>query len=92
MMRTIYVLLRDTGRRTREIASLRRDCLERLDDDYSLIWDNSKGRRNRRRLPITSQTAQAIQAWQDHRTRLRAPARSRDYLFPAASDDACAPT
>ena len=91
MMRTIYVLLRDTGRRTREIASLRRDCLERLDDDYSLIWDNSKGRRNRRRLPITSQTAQAIQAWQDHRTRLRAPARSRDYLFPAASDDACAP-
>jgi integrase len=91
MMRTIYVLLRDTGRRTREIASLRRDCLECLDGDYNLIWDNSKGRRNRRRLPITAQTAQAIQAWQDHRARLPAPTQSREYLFPAATDDSSAP-
>src|SRR6185437_15765589 len=91
MMRTIYVLLRDTGRRTGEIAALRRDCLEYLDNDYSLIWDNTKGRRNRRRLPITAQTAAAIQTWQDHRGRLRAPAQSRDYLFPAATEDTRTP-
>ena len=91
MMRTVYVLLRDTGRRTREIAGLRRECLEYIDDEYSLVWDNSKGRRNRRRLPVTAQTARAIQAWQQHRTRLPSPAQSRDYLFPAATEDAGIP-
>lgn len=91
MMRTVYVLLRDTGRRPREIAGLRRECLEYIDDEYSLVWDNSKGRRNRRRLPITAQTARAIQAWQEHRTGLPTPAQSQEYLFPAATEDAGIP-
>jgi len=91
MMRTVYVLLRDTGRRPGEIAALRRECLEHVDDEFSLIWDNSKGRRNRRRLPITAQTALAIQAWQEQRSRLASPAQSSDYLFPAATDDAGIP-
>jgi hypothetical protein len=91
MMRTVYVLLRDTGRRPREIAGLQRECLEYIDDEYSLIWDNGKGRRNRRRLPITAQTARAIQAWQERRIGLLAPTQSRDYLFPAATEDAGIP-
>ncbi len=91
MMRTIYVVLRDTGRRPSEVAGLRRACLEYVDDEFSLVWDNRKGRRNRRRLPITTQTARVIQAWQEHRTSLPTPAQSRDYLFPAATEDAGIP-
>lgn len=91
MMRTVYVLLRDTGRRPREIAGLRRECLEYIDDEYSLLWDNGKGRRNRRRLPVTAQTAKAIQAWQEHRADLPTPTQSQNYLFPAATEDAGIP-
>ncbi|MFD4700731.1 site-specific integrase [Streptomyces niveus] len=50
MLRTAYVLLRDTGRRPREICSLRSNCLEHSGDDYELIWDNYKSKRHRRRL------------------------------------------
>lgn len=83
MYQTIFLLLRDTGRRPEEIAALPRDCLEVSRGDVSLIWDNRKGRRRRRRLPITSGTAQAIRLWQAARDRLDAPAASSRYLFPA---------
>jgi integrase len=40
MFRTAYILLRDTGRRPLEIASLQRSCLTRDSNGPILIWDN----------------------------------------------------
>jgi integrase len=91
MFQTVYVLLRDTGRRPNEVASLRRDCLEIDGGEISLIWDNDKGKRLRRRLPITEDTAEAVRHWQALRERIAAPPRSHDYLFPAKSDAAGKP-
>jgi hypothetical protein len=45
MFHTIYVILRDTGRRPLEVASLPRDCLESEDGEVSLVWNNTKSRR-----------------------------------------------
>ncbi len=84
MFQTAYVVLRDSGRRPLEVASLPRNCLEREGDEVSLLWNNHKGRRMRRRLPITSSTVAAIEAWQAIRDLLAdAPAVSESYLFPA---------
>ncbi len=87
MLRTAYVLLRDTGRRPREICSLRSNCLEHSGDDYELIWDNYKSKRHRRRLPITRETAQAVQEWLPVRSRLRTPPVSEGHLFPTITGD-----
>lgn len=87
MYQTAYVLLRDTGRRPNEIASLARDCLEQHRGEGSLIWDNNKSGRLRRRLPITTATAQAIREWRDRRDQLTVPERGRRFLFPALSTD-----
>jgi integrase len=91
MFRTIYILLRDTGRRPREVRWLRVDCLDTDAGEYVLIWDNHKSRRNRRRLEIGRQTAFAIQEWLAIRQTLKTPARSRTFLFPATKHghDAC---
>lgn len=84
MFQTAYVVLRDSGRRPLEVVSLPRNCLERDRDEVSLIWNNHKGRRMRRRLPITSSTVTAIEKWQVIRdTMTTAPAVSDPYLFPA---------
>ncbi|SDL13217.1 Phage integrase family protein [Lentzea albidocapillata subsp. violacea] len=90
MFRTAYTLLRDTGRRPREICALRVNCLEH-DDGHNLVWNNFKGKRLRRRLPITSQTAQAIRDWLPVRQQLLAPKRTADYLFPAITEGAKEP-
>jgi hypothetical protein len=87
MYQTAYVLLRDTGRRPNEIASLGRDCLEQHRGEVSLIWDNHKSGRLRRRLPITTATAQSIWTWSARRERLAVPARGERFLFPALSSD-----
>jgi hypothetical protein len=87
MYQTSYVLLRDTGRRPNEIASLARDCLEQHRGEVSLIWDNHKSGRLRRRLPITTATAQAIRVWRDRRDQLAVPDRGERFLFPALSTD-----
>lgn len=91
MLRTVYILLRDTGRRPWEVRWLRMDCLEAQDGEYVLIWDNHKSRRNRRRLEIGRETAFAIQEWLAIRRALKVPARSRTFLFPTARHgyDAC---
>jgi len=92
MLQTVYILLRDTGRRPWEIRWLRTDCLDSDDGEYVLIWDNHKARRNRRRLEIGRETAFAIQRWLKVRATLKVPARSRTFLFPTASPhaaDAC---
>ncbi|MFF3359808.1 tyrosine-type recombinase/integrase [Streptomyces sp. NPDC002917] len=85
MYRTLYVLLRDTGRRPNEIVSLPRECLETRQDQTCLVWDNHKARRRRRRLPITASTAQAVRAWRKRRDQLQVslPPAGADYLFPA---------
>ncbi|MFD4394409.1 tyrosine-type recombinase/integrase [Kitasatospora sp. NPDC058478] len=87
MFQTAYQVLRDTGRRPREVLSLRRDCLEFTGSDCLLIWNNYKGKRLRRRLPITMETAQIIQEWDGRRSELKlAPSGSAAFLFPAISD------
>jgi integrase len=91
MFRTIYILLRDTGRRPWEVRWLRVDCLDTDAGEYVLIWDNRKSRRNRRRLEIGRQTAFAVQEWLAIRQTLKIPVRSRTFLFPATKNghDAC---
>jgi integrase len=82
MHQTIYQILRDTGRRPGEAASLHVDCLEVIDGQHNLIYDNHKAGRMRRRLPITTDTARIIQAWQQHRARLPLPPSQDRWLFP----------
>ncbi|PYC69080.1 site-specific integrase, partial [Streptomyces tateyamensis] len=91
MFRTAYIILRDTGRRPLEVCAQRNTCLEAEDGEYTLIWDNHKKKRYRRRLPITASTAAAIQTWQQRRSRLKAPAHSKAYLFPPISDQTGVP-
>ncbi|TXI56041.1 MAG: site-specific integrase [Mycolicibacterium mageritense] len=82
MFRCVYILLRDTGRRPGEICQLRADCLLE-GPEPELIWDNVKGKRMGRRLPISQQTATAIRDWQRTRANVRIAEPSTDYLFPA---------
>lgn len=86
MFQTVYQVLRDTGRRPREVLSLKRDCLEFAGKDILLIWNNYKGKRLKRRLPITQDTAEIIQRWATCRDGLTTPKRSDPYLFPAISE------
>lgn len=83
MHQTIYQILRDTGRRPGEVVSLRIGCVEVIDGQHNLIYDNHKAARMRRRLPITSGTAGLITAWQSHRTQLATPAAISHWLFPS---------
>lgn len=87
MFQAVYRVLRDTGRRPWEVVSLKRNCLEFAGNDIFLIWNNNKGKRLKRRLPITRDTAEDIQRWAAHRDGLLTPKRSEPYLFPAISDD-----
>ena len=73
MQQAIYRILRDTGRRPGEVVSLRMACLEVIDGQHNLIYDNHKAARMRRRLPITADTAEpcsggnAAHIWTPHR-------------------------
>ncbi|WP_328952526.1 site-specific integrase (plasmid) [Streptomyces sp. NBC_00184] len=93
MYRTLYILLRDTGRRPLEILSLPLDCLETRNDQISLIWNNHKTRRYRRRLPITASTADAIHTWRARRDQLQPtlPPAGTAFLFPALTHLATRP-
>ena len=82
MLRTAYIVLRDTGRRPDEVCRLRLDCLSEDDGDV-LIWDNFKRRRFNRRLPITPATADAIRDWRQKRAQLVLRPASAVCLFPA---------
>jgi integrase len=83
MHQTIYQILRDTGRRPGEVVSLGISCIEAIDGQHNLIYDNHKAGRMRRRLPITTGTAAVIMAWQQHRASLRVPAVLDRWLFPS---------
>ncbi|MBV9022705.1 MAG: site-specific integrase [Streptomycetaceae bacterium] len=87
MARAVYELLRDTGRRPYEIAELRTNCLEHVDGEWLLIWDNRKGRRRNRRLEITTDTVETIRTWLTVRDTLELPTGSEPYLFPPAGEN-----
>lgn len=78
-----YVLLRDTGRRPNEVVSLRRGCVEWVDGKPTLIWDNHKRARHGRRLPIHSDTAEAIATWEQSLAELTEVEGCEEWLFPA---------
>jgi integrase len=81
MVRTAYIVLRDTGRRPQEVCKLKVDCVD-SDDGYTLIWDNFKARRLGRQLPILTSTAEAILRWREARSELAVHAAGAGYLFP----------
>ena len=83
MHQTIYQILRDTGRRPGEVVSLKVGCVEVIDSQHNLIYDNHKAARLRRRLPITARTAEVILAWQRRRAQLPTPPATRQWLFPS---------
>jgi len=83
MQQTIYRILRDTGRRPGEVVSLRLGCLEVIDGQHNLIYDNHKAARMRRRLPITADTVETIMGWRDRRLELATPPAQRGWLFPS---------
>jgi integrase len=83
MYRTIYRILRDTGRRPGEVVSLKVGCVEIIDGAHNLIYDNHKAGRLRRRLPITTETAELIMAWEDRRASLPTAPMTRRWLFPS---------
>lgn len=72
-VRAIIELIIDTGRRPAEIGRLPWDCLTRDQDGKPvLIYDNFKGNRLGRRLPISDATATVI-VEQQQRVRVRFP-------------------
>lgn len=83
MHQSIYRILRDTGRRPGEVVTLTMGCVEVIDGVHNLIYDNHKGARMRRRLPITTDTASSILAWQDRRLGLGGPPGATRWLFPS---------
>ena len=83
MHQTVYRILRDTGRRPGEVISLHTDCLEIIDGQHNLIYDNHKAGRMRRRLPITTDTVEIIRSWQQRRAGLRLPQTLHRWLFPS---------
>lgn len=83
MHQTIYQILRDTGRRPGEIVSLKVGCIEMIDGQYNLIYDNHKAARLRRRLPVTTETAEIVTAWQRRRAQLPTAPATRQWLFPS---------
>jgi hypothetical protein len=62
------------------------DCLEKDGEDWQLRWDNGKGLRNGRRLPIPSETVATIHTWQTARATVELPSGSEGFLFPPAGE------
>ena len=83
MFLTAYIVLRDTGRRTLEVASLPTGCVSQDGSGPVLTYDNHKARRPGRRLPILESTADAITEWQEIRKTI--PTASQRYLFPGST-------
>ncbi|MFP5311558.1 MAG: tyrosine-type recombinase/integrase, partial [Actinomycetes bacterium] len=77
----MLAVLIDTGRRPNEVATLRRDCLQRdRHGDWILIYDNHKAGRPKRRLPVQQETAEAITEWLNNHSTGRTGSR---WLFPS---------
>ena len=86
-----YQLLKGTGRRVGEIASLHLDCLD-VDEHGKavLIYDNHKAGRMRRRLPLADSALVAAIADQQGWVANRFPATPREqlWLLPRANKNA----
>ncbi|MGH9099369.1 MAG: tyrosine-type recombinase/integrase, partial [Acidimicrobiales bacterium] len=87
----VYELLKATGRRVGEIASLHLSCLEEDEHERAvLVYDNHKTGRMGRRLPLADsalvQAIRAQQAWVIERFPDTAPERL--WLLPRASKNA----
>jgi integrase len=82
MYGVVYRVMRDTGRRANEYLSLGRSCVEWIDGHPNLVYDNHKARRLRRRLPITTDLAEAIIAWETQLGALQWRDGER-WLFPS---------
>lgn len=65
------------------MVSLHVDCLEVIDGQHNLIYDNHKAGRMRRRLPITTDTAEVITTWRQRREQLPVPPGLDRWLFPS---------
>ncbi|MGH3570560.1 MAG: hypothetical protein ACRDUW_01825 [Pseudonocardiaceae bacterium] len=87
MQQTIHRILRDTGRRPGEVISLRVGCIEVIDGQHNLIYDNHRAARMRRRLPITTDTAEVITSWQQRRTQLSTPDGIVNLFGPTSGGD-----
>ena len=83
MYQAIYRILRDTGRRPGEVVSLKVGCVEIVNGAHNLIYDNHKAGRLRRRLPVTTVTAELVLAWQARRATLPTAPMTRRWLFPS---------
>lgn len=84
--RALIAVLRDTGRRPNEIVALGDNCV-RPDVDgksWTLVWDNSKGKRLDRTLPIDSTLVAAIDAWQQVKA---AAGITSKWLFPSSNSN-----
>lgn len=91
MFRTIYLLIRDTGRRPMEICALRTDCIGGTADEPVLRWYSYKMGRPGRDLPIEAALAREVQQWLSVREALSIPKASRPYLFPAVTEVSAEP-
>lgn len=83
MYRVFYQVLRDTGRRPSEVARLTSQPIEYTKGQPSLIYDNRKGKRLSRRLPVDPSTAEIIEKWRSRLATMHIPVGCEDYLFPA---------
>ncbi len=83
LYRTVYQLIRDTGRRPSEITRLPRTALVYPDGHPTLVYDNTKAGRLGRRLPIDSSTAEVITDWLKHLQTLPVAPGCETYMFPA---------
>ncbi|MBD8103976.1 tyrosine-type recombinase/integrase [Plantibacter sp. CFBP 8775] len=83
----------DTGRRPSEICSLKVGCVSRSVPaggdgtviDYTLEYDNHKAGRERRKIPITRDTGEALLEWEKVRQTLDLPSAFDKWLFPSPS-------
>jgi integrase len=91
MFRTIYLLMRDTGRRPMEICALRTDCIGGTADEPVLRWYSYKMGRPGRDLPIEQALAREVHEWLGIREALSIPKASRPYLFPAVTEVSAEP-
>jgi hypothetical protein len=54
-----------------------------IDGQHNLVYDNHKATRLRRRLPITTETAEIITTWQRRREQMPTALATRQWLFPS---------
>lgn len=83
MYRVYYQVLRDTGRRPSEVARLPDRPIQYTNGQPSLIYDNTKAGRHRRRLPIDQSTADVIEKWVARLAEMHIPTPCTGHLFPA---------